>query len=170
MNESILVTGAAGFIGCEVALKLMERGEKVVGLDNLNDYYDVSLKEARLKRLTNHGGAFTFIRAALEDRVAIENLFTQYRIDRVINLAAQAGVRYSLENPHSYIDSNIVGFLNILEACRHNNVKHLVYASSSSVYGANKKMPFNVEDNVDHPMSMYAATKKANELMSHSYS
>jgi len=170
MNESILVTGVAGFIGCEVALKLMERGENVVGLDNLNDYYDVSLKEARLERLFNHGGAFTFIRAALEDRTAIEDIFSRYQIDRVINLAAQAGVRYSLQNPHAYIDSNIVGFLNVLEACRHNNVKHLVYASSSSVYGANEKMPFSVEDNVDHPISLYAATKKANELMSHSYS
>ena len=170
MNECTLVTGVAGFIGCEVALKLLERGDKVVGLDNLNNYYDVSLKEARLKRLTCHGGEFTFIRVALEDRAAIEDLFSCHKIDRVINLAAQAGVRYSLENPHSYIDSNIVGFLNILEACRHNKVEHLVYASSSSVYGANESMPFSVNDNVDHPMSLYAASKKANELMAHSYS
>lgn len=170
MNKHILVTGVAGFIGCEVALKLLERGERVVGLDNLNNYYDVSLKEARLKRLTSHGEGFTFVRAALEDRAAIEYLFSHHEIDRVINLAAQPGVRYSLENPHLYIDSNIVGYLNILEACRHNKVEHLVYASSSSVYGANENMPFSVDDNVDHPVSLYAASKKANELMAHSYS
>ncbi|MEO2022867.1 MAG: NAD-dependent epimerase [Pirellulaceae bacterium] len=170
MNECILVTGAAGFIGCEVALKLLERGDKVVGLDNLNDYYDVSLKEARLKRLTSHGKRFTFIKAALEDRTAIEDIFGCHKIDRVINLAGQVGVRYSLENPQSYIDSNIVGYLNILEACRHNKVGHLVYASSSSVYGANENMPFSEDDNVDHPVSLYAASKKANELMAHSYS
>jgi UDP-glucuronate 4-epimerase len=170
MSKSILVTGVAGFIGCEVALKLLERGDKVIGLDNLNDYYDVSLKEARLKRLSDHGGGFAFIKAAIEDRAAVEDVFSRHDVNRVINLAAQAGVRYSLENPHSYIDSNIVGFLNILEACRHNNVEHLVYASSSSVYGANEKLPFSVDDNVDHPVSLYAASKKANELMAHSYS
>jgi len=170
MDERVLVTGVAGFIGCEVALKLLGRGDQVVGLDNLNNYYDVSLKKARLKRLTSHGGDFTFVKAALEDRVTVEDLFKRHEINRVINLAAQAGVRYSLENPRSYIDSNIVGYLNILEVCRHHKVEHLVYASSSSVYGANEKMPFSVDDNVDHPVSLYAASKKANELMAHSYS
>jgi UDP-glucuronate 4-epimerase len=165
----ILVTGAAGFIGYNLSEKLLERGDTVTGLDNLNDYYDVSLKEARLTRLKKHA-AFNFIKADLGDRVAMESLFAQTNFDAVINLAAQAGVRYSLENPHAYIDSNIVGFTNILECCRHHNIGHLVYASSSSVYGMNGAMPFSVHDNVDHPISLYAASKKANELMAHTYS
>ncbi|MCW5581748.1 MAG: NAD-dependent epimerase [Luteimonas sp.] len=165
----ILVTGAAGFIGSALSLRLLARGDEVLGYDNLNDYYDPSLKEARLARLTPHPG-FRFVRAALEDRAAMNAAFADFRPQRVVNLAAQAGVRYSLENPHAYIDSNIVGFTNILEACRHGGVEHLVYASSSSVYGANRKLPFAVEDSVDHPVSLYAATKKANELMAHTYS
>lgn len=165
----ILVTGAAGFIGYHLSEKLLERGDTVTGLDNLNDYYDVSLKEARLARLNKHA-AFSFIKADLGDRAAMESLFAQTHFDAVINLAAQAGVRYSLENPHAYIDSNIVGFTNILECCRHHNIGHLVYASSSSVYGMNGAMPFSVHDNVDHPISLYAASKKANELMAHTYS
>lgn len=165
----ILVTGAAGFIGFHVAQKLLSRGERVVGVDNLNDYYDVNLKLARLALLEAQP-AFTFIKANLQDRPAIEALFNEHRFDAVINLAAQAGVRYSLENPQAYIDSNIVGFTNILECCRHHNIGHLVYASSSSVYGMNSAMPFSVHDNVDHPMSLYAASKKANELMAHTYS
>ncbi len=165
----ILVTGAAGFIGFHVAQKLLNRGERVVGVDNLNDYYDVNLKLARLALLEAQP-AFTFIKANLQDRPAIEALFNEHRFDAVINLAAQAGVRYSLENPQAYIDSNIVGFTNILECCRHHNIGHLVYASSSSVYGMNSAMPFSVHDNVDHPMSLYAASKKANELMAHTYS
>ena len=165
----ILVTGAAGFIGYHLSEKLLERGDTVTGLDNLNDYYDVSLKEARLTRLEKHA-AFSFIKADLGDRAAIESLFAQTNFDAVINLAAQAGVRYSLENPHAYIDSNVVGFTNILECCRHHNIGHLVYASSSSVYGMNGAMPFSVHDNVDHPISLYAASKKANELMAHTYS
>ena len=165
----ILVTGAAGFIGFHVAQKLLARGDSVVGLDNLNDYYEVSLKEARLAQLQGQPG-FTFIKADLQDRTAIAALFTKNTFHAVINLAAQAGVRYSLENPHAYIDSNIVGFTNILECCRHHNVGHLVYASSSSVYGMNSAMPFSVHDNVDHPISLYAASKKANELMAHTYS
>ena len=172
--KTVLVTGAAGFIGAEVALRLLKRGDQVVGLDNLNDYYDVTLKEARLDRVVGATSVatnnFKFIKADLENRQSIENLFAEHKITHVINLAAQAGVRYSLENPHSYIDSNIVGFTNILEACRHHQIKHLVYASSSSVYGANESMPFSVEDNVDHPLSLYAASKKANELMAHTYS
>ena len=164
-----LVTGAAGFIGYHVCEKLLDRGDEVVGLDNLNDYYDVSLKEARLARLTNRK-QFEFYRLNLADREGVARLFAEKKFDKVINLAAQAGVRYSLQNPHAYIESNIVGFTNILEACRHNQVKHLVYASSSSVYGANTKMPYSVHDNVDHPLSLYAATKKANELMAHTYS
>jgi len=165
----ILVTGAAGFIGAHVCLQLLERGDEVVGLDNLNDYYDVRLKEARLARVEGYAG-FRFENVNLADRQAVEQLFAGNKFDKVVNLAAQAGVRYSLENPHAYIDSNIVGFTNILEGCRHNDVKHLVYASSSSVYGANESMPFSVHDNVDHPLSLYAASKKANELMAHTYS
>ncbi|KZX51262.1 hypothetical protein A3709_10560 [Halioglobus sp. HI00S01] len=165
----ILVTGAAGFIGFHTSQKLLARGDTLVGLDNLNDYYEVSLKQARLALLEAQPG-FTFIEANLEDRPVLEALFAEHQFDAVINLAAQAGVRYSLENPHAYIDSNIVGFTNILECCRHNNVGHLVYASSSSVYGMNSTMPFSVHDNVDHPISLYAASKKANELMAHTYS
>ena len=165
----ILVTGSAGFIGYHLSEKLLARGDTVTGLDNLNDYYEVSLKEARLDRLKAQP-AFTFIHADLHDRPALEALFTENNFDAVINLAAQAGVRYSLENPHAYIDSNVVGFTNILECCRHHKIGHLVYASSSSVYGMNASMPFSVHDNVDHPISLYAATKKANELMAHTYS
>jgi UDP-glucuronate 4-epimerase len=165
----ILVTGAAGFIGSTLSHRLLARGDEVLGYDNLNDYYDPALKEARLARLTPQPG-FGFVRASLEDRAAMERAFDAFRPQRVVNLAAQAGVRYSLENPHAYIDSNIVGFMNILECCRHKDVENLVYASSSSVYGANRKLPFAVEDSVDHPVSMYAATKKANELMAHTYS
>lgn len=165
----ILVTGAAGFIGSKLSERLLARGDQVLGYDNLNDYYDPRLKEARLARLTPLQG-FSFQRASLEDRAALEAAFADFKPQRVVNLAAQAGVRYSLENPHAYVESNIVGFMNILEACRHNGVGHLVYASSSSVYGNNRKLPFAVEDSVDHPVSMYAATKKANELMAHTYS
>ncbi|MEZ5511720.1 MAG: NAD-dependent epimerase [Gammaproteobacteria bacterium] len=165
----ILVTGAAGFIGAALSERLLARGDKVIGLDNLNDYYDVSLKEARLARLQGQPN-FTFIKAGLEDREAVNDLFRTHQPQRVVNLAAQAGVRYSLENPLAYIDANIVGFTNILEGCRHHGVEHLVYASSSSVYGANTRMPFSVHDNVDHPVSLYAASKKANELMAHTYS
>lgn len=165
----ILVTGAAGFIGMTVALRLLERGDEVVGLDNLNDYYDVSLKHRRLQRLQDHGG-FSFVQIDVSDRPAISELFARQCFDRVVHLAAQAGVRYSLRNPHAYVDSNLVGFVNILEGCRHNQVQHLVYASSSSVYGGNKAMPFSEHHNVDHPVSLYAATKKANELMAHTYS
>jgi len=165
----IMVTGAAGFIGFHVSRQLLERGDRVTGIDNMNDYYDVTLKEARLSMLLPYEG-FNFIKADIADREAIEVLFRTTRFERVINLAAQAGVRYSLINPHAYINSNILGFLNILEGCRHHGVKHLVYASSSSVYGANETMPFSVHDNVDHPLSLYAASKKANELMAHTYS
>ena len=165
----VLVTGAAGFIGSHLSQRLLARGDEVLGYDNLNDYYDPRLKQARLDRLLPLEG-FQFVQASLEDRPALEAAFDGFKPDRVVNLAAQAGVRYSLENPQAYIDSNIVGFLNILEACRHRDIEHLVYASSSSVYGANKKLPFAVEDSVDHPVSMYAATKKANELMAHTYS
>jgi UDP-glucuronate 4-epimerase len=165
----ILVTGAAGFIGFHTSNKLLARGDTVVGLDNLNDYYDVNLKKARLALLEPQPG-FTFAGIDLVDRPALEALFAEHRFDAVINLAAQAGVRYSLENPHAYIDSNIVGFTNLLESCRHNAVGHLVYASTSSVYGMNTSMPFSVHDNVDHPISLYAASKKANELMAHTYS
>jgi UDP-glucuronate 4-epimerase len=167
--SKILVTGAAGFIGFHLSERLLQRGDEVVGLDNLNGYYDVRLKHDRLKQLEGHPG-FRFVKASLEDRSTIEKLFSDERFDKVVNLAAQAGVRYSLQNPHAYVDSNIVGFMNILEGCRHNNVQHLVYASSSSVYGANTRMPFSVHHNVDHPVSLYAATKKANELMAHTYS
>ena len=165
----ILVTGSAGFIGATLALRLLERGDEVVGLDNLNDYYDVHLKQARLARLQAYPG-FTEVRASLEDRAALARTFAQHPPQRVVNLAAQAGVRYSIQNPYAYVDSNLVGFLNVLEACRHHQVEHLVYASTSSVYGANTRMPFSVHDNVDHPLSLYAATKKANELMAHTYS
>jgi UDP-glucuronate 4-epimerase len=165
----VLLTGAAGFIGMHVALRLLERGDEVVGLDNLNDYYDVRLKEARLARLTPAAG-LRFVKMAVEDRDGMAKLFEAERFDRVVHLAAQAGVRYSLQNPNAYIDANIVGFMNVLEGCRHSAVQHLVYASSSSVYGGNTKMPFSEADSVDHPVSLYAATKKANELMAHTYS
>lgn len=165
----VLVTGSAGFIGSALSLRLLERGDEVIGLDNLNDYYDVNLKLARLAR-TREYPDFIEVRADLEDQGAITEVFRTYRPQRVVNLAAQAGVRYSLENPHAYVNTNLVGFLNILEGCRHYQVEHLVYASSSSVYGANTRMPFSVHDNVDHPVSLYAATKKANELMAHTYS
>ena len=166
---TILVTGAAGFIGYHVAERLLARGDTVVGLDNLNAYYDVSLKEARLARLKEHPG-FRFAKLNLEDREGMAGLFAAERPQRVVHLAAQAGVRYSLENPHAYLDSNLAGFINILEGCRHNGVEHLVYASSSSVYGGNTRLPFSEHDNIDHPVSLYAATKKANELMAHTYS
>ena len=165
----VLVTGAAGFIGSHLSQRLLARGGEVLGYDNLNPYYDPRLKQARLDRLLPLD-SFQFVQASLEDRPALEAAFDAFQPDRVVNLAAQAGVRYSLENPQAYLDSNVVGFLNILEACRHRGIEHLVYASSSSVYGANKKLPFAVEDSVDHPVSMYAATKKANELMAHTYS
>jgi UDP-glucuronate 4-epimerase len=165
----ILVTGAAGFIGFHTSKLLLERGDEVIGLDNLNDYYDVSLKDARLAILESMSG-FRFAKIDLADRPAMEALFAGNRIDRVIHLAAQAGVRYSIENPHSYVDSNVVGTLHILEGCRHHAVEHLVYASTSSVYGSNTHMPFSVHQNVDHPLALYAATKKATELMAHSYS
>jgi len=167
--KRILVTGAAGFIGFHLAQRLLERGDTVIGLDNLNDYYDVSLKEARLNHLISKDN-FSFVKIDLSDRLAMEKLFVEESFDAVVNLAAQAGVRYSLTNPHAYVDANIVGFMNILEGCRHQQVKHLVYASSSSVYGANTSMPFSVHDNIDHPVSLYAASKKANELMAHTYS
>ena len=182
----ILVTGAAGFIGFYTAKALISKGHRVIGLDNINDYYDINLKYARLKELgilrekaeqfgkistsDTHPDSFSFIRLNLEDRQALPQLFKNENFDAVCNLAAQAGVRYSLENPEAYIDSNIVGFLNILECCRHHNIQHLIYASSSSVYGLNKKTPFETTDNVDHPISLYAATKKSNELMAHTYS
>jgi len=165
----ILLTGSAGFIGMATALRLLARGDEVVGLDNLNDYYDVTLKESRLSRLTPYAG-FKFVKLDVADRPGMESLFAAEKFDRVIHLAAQAGVRYSLQNPHAYIESNILGFTNVLEGCRHHKVQHLVYASSSSVYGGNTKMPFSEHDSVDHPVSLYAATKKANELMAHTYS
>jgi UDP-glucuronate 4-epimerase len=165
----VLVTGTAGFIGNALALRLLDRGDEVIGIDNLNDYYDVNLKKARLARVADHP-AFTDVRVDIADRAAMEQVFATHKPDRVVNLAAQAGVRYSIENPHAYVDTNLVGFINILEGCRHHGVEHLVYASSSSVYGANTTMPFTVHDNVDHPMSLYAASKKANELMAHTYS
>ncbi|MGI9450798.1 MAG: NAD-dependent epimerase [Geminicoccaceae bacterium] len=164
-----LVTGTAGFIGSAVAKRLLERGDEVVGIDNLNDYYDVSLKQARLDRLLSFD-RFTDLRRDLVDREGIEAVFKEFEPERVIHLAAQAGVRYSIENPHAYVDSNVVGFMNILQGCRDLKIEHLVYASTSSVYGANRTMPFSVHHNVDHPLSLYAATKKANELMAHTYS
>jgi len=165
----ILITGSAGFIGSALSIKLLDRGDEVTGLDNHNDYYDPKLKEARLARHLDHSN-YTHIRGDIEDRELMVDLFSKEKFDAVVNLAAQAGVRYSLENPFAYIDTNLVGFGNILEGCRHNEVGHLVYASSSSVYGSNTKIPFSVHDNVDHPVSLYAATKKANELMAHTYS
>ncbi|MFT4274125.1 MAG: NAD-dependent epimerase [Pantoea sp.] len=164
-----LVTGVAGFIGFHVSQSLLNLGHKVVGIDNLNDYYDVHLKQARLEQIAKNPD-FTFIKMDLADRQAISSLFSEYQFERVIHLGAQAGVRYSIDNPHAYADSNLIGHLNILEGCRHNKVGHLLYASSSSVYGLNSKMPFSTDDSVDHPISLYAATKKANELMSHTYS
>jgi len=165
----VLVTGAAGFIGMHTSLRLLERGDEVIGFDDLNAYYDPALKHARLELLQRDPG-FTFVRGSLEDRPAVASLFSGHRPDRVVNLAAQAGVRYSIDNPNAYVDSNLVGFVNVLESCREAAVEHLVYASSSSVYGANTKLPFSVADAVDHPVSLYAATKKANELMAHTYS
>lgn len=166
----ILVTGTAGFIGSHVALRLLERGDEVIGVDNVNDYYDVNLKEARLARIKERHPGFIEERLDISDRAGMEAAFARYKPQRVVHLAAQAGVRYSIENPNAYVDANLVGFMNILEGCRHNKVEHLVYASSSSVYGANEAMPFSVHDNVDHPLSLYAASKKANELMAHTYS
>ncbi len=167
--KNYLVTGAAGFIGFHVSKQLLARGENVVGLDNVNDYYDVTLKQARLAQLEKQA-RFEFQKLDLSDREGMTRLFEEHAFETVIHLAAQAGVRYSLEHPHAYVDSNLTGFVNILEGCRHHGVKHLAYASSSSVYGANTKMPFSVHHNVDHPLSLYAATKKANELIAHSYS
>lgn len=165
----VVVTGSAGFIGSSVSMHLLNRGDKVLGIDNLNDYYDVNLKLGRLERVKAYD-KFTEARINLEDKQAINDAISKFKPQRVVNLAAQAGVRYSIENPSAYVDTNLVGFCNILEACRHHGVEHLVYASSSSVYGANTKMPFSVHQNVDHPLSLYAATKKANELMAHVYS
>lgn len=165
----VLVTGAAGFIGSALSLRLLDRGDEVVGIDNLNDYYDIELKKSRLARTRDHP-EYTDVRINLEDREGIAALFSEHKPDSVVNLAAQAGVRYSIENPLAYVDTNLLGFANILEGCRHNQVGHLVYASSSSVYGSNTNMPFSVHDNVDHPVSLYAASKKANELMAHTYS
>jgi len=165
----VLITGAAGFIGSALSIRLLDRGDEVIGIDNHNDYYDPDLKEARLARHEDHSN-YTHIRMDIEDGKAVERLFKEYQFEGVVNLAAQAGVRYSIENPLAYIHTNMVGFSHILEGCRHQNVGHLVYASSSSVYGSNTKMPFSVHDNVDHPLSLYAASKKANELMAHTYS
>ncbi len=165
----VLVTGVAGFIGMHVARRLLARGDEVVGVDNLNDYYSVALKQDRLKQL-EPAARFRFIRLDLSERAAVAKLFQEERFQRVVHLAAQPGVRYSLKNPHAYVDSNLVGFVNVLEGCRHGGIEHLVYASSSSVYGANARLPYRVHDNVDHPISLYAATKKANELMAHVYS
>lgn len=167
--NNVLVTGCAGFIGFHVCQFLLNRGDRVCGIDNLNDYYDVRLKQDRLRQIREHPN-FTFQPLDVAERATLAELFESQRFDRVVHLAAQAGVRYSLQNPHAYVDSNLVGFINVLEGCRHQDVGHLVYASSSSVYGANTRMPFSVHDNVDHPVSLYAATKKANELMAHSYS
>jgi UDP-glucuronate 4-epimerase len=168
-DKTVLITGAAGFIGFHVVQRLLGQGRRVVGLDSLNHYYDPKLKEARLDILKRNGN-FTFVKLDLADRAATQSLFAQYRFPLVVHLAAQAGVRYSLEHPHAYIDANIEGFINVLEGCRHNGCEHLLFASSSSVYGANTKLPFSVRDNVDHPISLYAASKKANELMAHAYS
>ncbi len=168
-NKTVLVTGAAGFIGFHVAQRLLSEGSKVVGLDSVNDYYDPALKQARLDVLRRNAD-FSFVKLDLADRTATQSLFEQHRFPAVVHLAAQAGVRYSVEHPHAYVDANIEGFLNVLEGCRHNACQHLVFASSSSVYGANTKLPFAVSDNVDHPISLYAASKKANELMAHAYS
>ncbi|MBL08922.1 MAG: capsular biosynthesis protein CpsI [Acidiferrobacteraceae bacterium] len=165
----VLVTGAAGFIGSALSIKLLDKGDEVIGIDNHNDYYDPDLKEARLARHISHEN-YTHIRMDIQDRQAVKELFKEHQFERVVHLAAQAGVRYSMENPLAYINTNMVGFGHILEGCRHNNVGHLVYASSSSVYGSNTKMPFSVHDNIDHPLSLYAASKKANELMAHTYS
>jgi len=165
----VLVTGSAGFIGSALTMRLLERGDQVIGIDNINDYYDPNLKLARLERHRNHE-AYVHLDNDIEDRTAVLKIFKDHKPDRVVNLAAQAGVRYSIENPFAYVDTNLVGFANILEGCRHNNVEHLVYASSSSVYGSNTLMPFSIHDNVNHPLSLYAATKKANELMAHTYS
>ena len=165
----VLITGSAGFIGFHLSQKLLTQGYRVVGLDNLNDYYDVTLKESRLEVLMKNSN-FTFVKGNLHDRTCTEKIFSDYKFDYVVNLAAQAGLRYSIQNPYAYIESNLQGFLNILEGCRHHRPTHLVYASSSSVYGANKQMPFSVHQNVDHPISLYAATKKSNELMAHTYS
>ena len=165
----ILVTGVAGFIGAALCRRLLARGDEIVGIDNLNDYYDVQLKKDRLATIEPESN-FEFIKLDISDRDEMSNLFESHELERVVHLAAQAGVRYSIENPNAYVDANLVGFVNILEGCRHNDVKHLVYASSSSVYGANTEIPFSVHHNVDHPLSMYAATKKANELMAHTYS
>ena len=164
----VLVTGAAGFIGNAVALRLLERGDTVIGVDNLNDYYDVSLKQARLERFEPHQ-PFIFLKGDIADRSFMEAAFATHKPQRVVHLAAQAGVRYSLVNPHAYVSANLVGFVNVLECCRHGKIQHLVYASSSSVYGANTRLPFSVDQNVDHPVSLYAATKKSNELMTHAY-
>jgi UDP-glucuronate 4-epimerase len=168
--KKILITGAAGFIGAHLSKRLISAGTEVVGLDNINDYYDPRLKMDRMADLTGGSDLFSHVNIELSDRDSIATLFQQHKFDAVVNLAAQAGVRYSLINPHSYVDTNIVGFVNILEGCRHSGVKHFIYASSSSVYGANTKMPFSVHDNVDHPVSLYAASKKSNELMAHTYS
>ncbi len=168
-RNTILVTGAAGFIGFHLCKSLLARGDEVIGIDNLNDYYDVSLKKDRLAQIEDKPG-FRFYKLDLADRAGMTQLFEQQHFDVVVNLAAQAGVRYSITNPHTYINSNLVGFINVLEGCRYSGIKHLVFASSSSVYGANTKQPFSVHDNVDHPISLYAATKKANELMAHTYS
>jgi len=168
--KKILITGAAGFIGAHLSQKLIQNGVEVVGLDNINDYYDPRLKMDRMAELTGGSDFFTHVNIELSDRKSVKNLFEKHHFDAVVNLAAQAGVRYSLINPHSYVDTNIVGFVNILEGCRHSGVKHFVFASSSSVYGANTKMPFSVHDNVDHPVSLYAASKKSNELIAHTYS
>ena len=165
----VLVTGSAGFIGSALTISLLDRGDKVVGIDNHNAYYDPTLKEARLLRHSQHPN-YIHIRMDIEDREAMEKVFEEHQFEGVVNLAAQAGVRYSIENPLAYINTNLVGFGHVLEGCRHNNVQHLVYASSSSVYGSNTKMPFSIHDNVDHPLSLYAASKKANELMAHTYS
>ena len=167
--KNTLVTGAAGFIGMQTAARLLDRGDTVVGIDNLNDYYSPQLKQDRLAKLTGRSG-FQFQKLAIEDRDGMTKLFESNKFDSVIHLAAQAGVRYSITNPHAYVDANLVGFMNVLECCRHQKVDHLTYASSSSVYGANRKTPFSVDDRVDHPVSLYAATKKANELMAHTYS